>query len=98
MATNTGTAVGYSKVNISTQTTTTPKTTGGILGKVILNTPVATSVITLYDAITATGTPIATITVPANPVPTTLHYDIELTTGLTIVTGTASSNITVTFI
>lgn len=99
MATNTGTAVGYSYKHIllAGPTTTVVKTGIGILHTVTFNNPVATCVAIIYDGIDATG-PIASVTIPANPMPVTLTYDAAFTVGLTIVTTTAASDITVTYI
>lgn len=98
MATNTGTAVGYSFLGITGQATTLVKTGAGILHTITFNKPTATAVITVYDALSATSTKIATITVPSSPMPVTLTYDASFSVGLTVVTGTADSDITVTFI
>ena len=83
--------------NITTQTTTICKGGPGFLDKITLNNPVATSVITVFDNTAASGTTIATITVPASPQPVSLHYGVRFTTGLTVLTATASSDITVAF-
>jgi hypothetical protein len=100
MATNTGTAVGYSSVNITlaAPTTTTIKTGAGILHTITFNKPVATGVVTVYDNTAGSGTAIATITVPASPQPFSLRYDCVFTTGLTFVTATAAQDITVSYI
>lgn len=99
MALNTGMAPGYSFANITAQATTVLATKGpGILHTITFNKPTATAVVTIYDAASATGTKIGTITVPASPMPVTLKYDATYQTGLTVVTGTADSDITVTFI
>ena len=79
-------------------TTTLVKSGAGVLHTITLNKPVATGVITVYDALTATGTPKAIITVPANPQPSTLTYDVEFGTGLCIVTATAAQDITVSYL
>lgn len=99
MATNTGTAVGYSYAHIllAAPTTTVVKTGTGILHTITLNKPVATGVVIFYDGIDATN-PIGSITIPASPIPVTLTYDAAFTVGLTIVTTTAASDITVTYI
>ncbi len=97
MATNTGPAVGYSFLNITGQATAVVKTGTGILHTITFNKPTATAVVTFYDAVTATN-PIGAITVPTSPMPVTLTYDAAFTTGLTVVTATASSDITVTYI
>lgn len=98
MALNTGEAVGYSFRNIVGDGTTVVSPSAGILHTVTFNNPTATETVTIYDNIASSGTKVATITVPASPMPVTLTYDAALTNGLTVVTATASSDITVTFI
>ncbi len=100
MATNTGTIPGYSFLNIvlAAPTTTVVQTGSGILHTITFNKPVATGVVTIYDNTSAAGTIIATITVPASPMPVTLTYDAAYSTGLTIVTATAAQDITVSFV
>ena len=84
--------------NIITQATTLVRTGPGILHAITLNTPVATGTITIYNGIAAaTGTLIATVLTPTTTVPYTIIYDVAFSTGLTIVTGTATQNITVSF-
>jgi hypothetical protein len=60
-----------------------------------INTPVATETIQLYDNTAASGTKIGLITVPATPQPVCMPYSVNFQIGLTIVTATASSDITV---
>lgn len=98
MAINTGVIPGYNSVNITAQTTTVAKTGTGILHAVTFNKPTATAVVTIYDGVDTNGTKIATITVPASPMPVTLFYDRAVTTGITITTGTADSDITVIYV
>lgn len=83
--------------NITTQTTTVIKRGSGVLHAVTLNTPVATSVITIYDGIDTTGTKIATYTVAASPQPSSVVYDVVFTVGLTVVTATATTDLTVSY-
>ena len=83
--------------NITGQATTAVKASAGMLHAITLNNPVATSVITIYDNTAGSGTKIGTITVPASPQPVTLKYNVAFWTGLTIVTATASSDITVIY-
>lgn len=99
MATNTGTAVGYSYAHIllAAPTTTVVKSGTGILHTITINNPAATEVVIIYDGITAVN-PIGSITIPASPFPVSLLYDAAFTNGLTIVTTTAASDITVTYI
>lgn len=99
-AVNTGTAVGYSFVNITAAapTTTVVKTGAGILHSICFNTPTATGVVTVYDNTAASGTKIATFTTAASPFPYTQILDAAFSTGLTITTATATQDITVTYI
>lgn len=92
--------VGWNKVAIvaAAPTTTVVKTTPGVLHTITFNKPVATGVITVYDAATATGTPVAIITTPASPIPVTLFYDIRMDVGITITSATAAQDITVSYI
>lgn len=87
----------YSYANITGTTTTVVKSGAGFLHSITLNKPTATCTIKIDDAVTDTTPVIGTITVPANPMPVTLVYDIAFSVGLTIVTGTASSDITVSY-
>lgn len=100
MGRNTGTIGAFNKTNITlaAPTTTVVETGSGILGAIVFNKPVATGVVTVYDNTAASGTVIATITVPANPQPFRLEYNIEFVTGLTIVTSVAAQDITVTYL
>lgn len=83
--------------NITTDTTTVVKASAGVLHTITFNNPVATETVTLYDNTAASGTKIGTITVPASPQPQTLMFDVAFTIGLTIVTATAASDITVSY-
>lgn len=89
----------YTSTNITAAapTTTLIATGNGVLHTITLNTPVATSVITVYNNTAASGTKLATITVPASPMPVTLTYDMVFGIGLTVVTATAASDITVSW-
>lgn len=81
---------------ITTTTTTLVKTGPGFLYSVTLNKPVATGTVELDDAITNTN-PFAIITTPATPQPVTIFYNVAFTTGLSITTGTAAQDITVSY-
>lgn len=89
----------YNSTNITAAapTTTVVATGPGTLHTITLNKPLATSVITVYNNTAASGTVLATITVPASPQPATLTYDISFAIGLTITTATAASDITVSW-
>lgn len=87
----------YNYLNITGTSTTTVKSGTGVLHNLTFNNPQATEVLTLYDNTAASGTKIGTITIPASPAIVTIQYDIQFTTGLTIVSTTASSDVTVSF-
>lgn len=53
---------GFTPTEITTKTTTLVKSGAGMCGGITINKTGATDVVTVYDALTATGTPIATIT------------------------------------
>lgn len=85
--------------NIASATTTTAKSGIGRFYQLVINKPVANGVITIYDNTAASGTKIATITLPA----TLLQDCVSLNfggavfgTGLTIVTS-AATDITAIF-
>jgi hypothetical protein len=84
-------------LNITGQATTVVRTGNGMLHSITFNKPVATETVAIYDGSAASGTLIGTITVPASPQPVTLLYDVGYGTSLTIVTATASSDITVSY-
>lgn len=84
-------------LNITGDATTLVKTGAGVLYAITLNNPTATEVITIYDSLTATGTKIGTITIPASQMPVTLQYTAAFNIGLTIITATATSDITITY-
>jgi hypothetical protein len=87
----------FSYQNITGDATTVVKSSAGMLNCITLNAPTATEVITIYDGISTAGTKIGTITVPASPQPVTLFYEVAFWVGLTIVTATATSDITVSY-
>lgn len=86
----------YKYLNITGQATTTVKSGSGILHTICVNTPAATETITIYDNIAASGTKIGTITVYASTNPC-MTYDVNFTAGLTLVTATASSDLTISY-
>lgn len=86
----------YAYKNITTDATTTLKSAPGYLHTVCINTPAATGTITIYDNTAGSGTKIGTITSFAS-INGCFIYDVAFWTGLTIVTATATPDITVTF-
>lgn len=88
----------YNYLNITTQTTTLVKSGSGFLHSITFNAPLATGTVKIDDALTDTGPIIGTIATPASPQPNTVTYDVQFNTGLTIVTGTANQDITVSYL
>lgn len=92
--------VGWNYRNITGQATTVIKSGPGVLGKVIINQPANNATITIYDNTAASGTKIATITLPASIQDDVdvLTYNVAFNTGLTVVTAVADENVTITYI
>lgn len=86
----------YVNIVLAAPTTTTVKSGSGVLHTVCINTPAATETITIYDNTAGSGTKIGTITIFASTNPC-FAYDIFFATGLTLVTATAASDITVSY-
>lgn len=86
-----------SYVNITSQTTTLVKTGPGFLYSITFNKPTATGTCEIDDAVTHTTPKIGTITTPTGALPVTLIYNLAFTNGLSITTGTADQDITVTY-
>ncbi len=81
---------GYSATHITSNTTTTPKTSSGLLHAISINTKGASAnVATVYDNTAGSGTVIAVIDTTAQV--STLFYDVVFNTGLTIVTATGTA-------
>jgi hypothetical protein len=82
---------------ISTSTTTLVKGDNAVLGSVVINAKgTVASTVTIYDALTATGTPIATI--DSLNLSGNFDFNVALSIGLTVVTtGTVAPNITITY-
>lgn len=79
--------------NVVGAATTTVKSGAGILHKVIINTPIASATITIYNSITGSGAKIGTLTlgsVITGDQPVCLVYDLSFSTGLTFVTSGAT--------
>lgn len=80
--------------NITSATTTQVKNGRGILKRVVVNVPVSTGTISIYDAQSATTAPIAIITSTTDLKPFYLDYDTRFSNGLNVVT-TQAQNITI---
>lgn len=83
----------YKYTHITTDATTTLKSGGGILHTICINNPTATATVTIYDNTAGSGTVIGVITEAATT-QGCFTYDVNFTTGLTIVTAVAVSDIT----
>lgn len=93
----TGSPSGF--VNITTATTTIVKATPGSLITLVVNTPVASGTITMYNNTAGSGAKVGTITFPATLVsdgPIEVKYNVACSTGITIVT-TGIMDITVVY-
>lgn len=88
----TSSPVVYSKANITSATTVTPKSGPGVFHGLVINKAVVSGVITIYDNTAASGAIIGTITfgvaLLSDP-PIQALYDVNVTTGITIVTSAA---------
>jgi hypothetical protein len=86
---------------ISGQATTLVKTGPGILGSLVIPTPVASATIKIWDSLAGSGlTLLDTITLPASPtvLPTVIYLGVAFSVGLTVVTAGATMPITVTYL
>lgn len=88
----------FKYTNLGVTAGTTIHNKPGFLHSVIINTPIASGTVTIYDNTAASGTKIATITLPAtllNEGPQFALYDVNFYTGLTIVTTGTNIDVTV---
>jgi len=85
---------GYNYTNITTATTTVIKSGPGILNVVVINKPGTSGTLTVYDNTAASGTKIASITVTSGY---QYIYEVNFTTGLTVVSGGTAGDYTVTW-
>lgn len=81
--------------NITTATTTTVKSSAGLIHNLCINNPGSGGTITIYDSTTGSGTTIGTVTATSTTI-VCFAYDVFYLNGLTIVTS-ASMDITVTW-
>ena len=72
---------------------------GGKLIRIVINNPVASGTITIYDNGAASGNKVGTITLPAtvNSPGGSVEYGVTLKTGLTIVTTGSGIDVTVVY-
>lgn len=88
----------YLYSSISGATTKLVKTGAGILGRVVLNTGTASSVVSIYDGTSAAGVLIATINPSASQIPSSIAYDIGVNAGITVITVGATTQVTICYI
>lgn len=88
----------FTHITASAPTTTVCQSTPGTLHKIIINKATASAVITVYDGTAAQADTIAIITVPATVVQSQveLEYNVAVKRSVTVVTSTASCDLTVT--
>jgi uncharacterized protein YcfJ len=87
----------YQNIVLAAPTTTTVKSTAGVLHSICINTNAAGTA-TIYDNTVGSGTKIGTITGGVVGIgPICQIYDVAFWTGLTIVTATPAMDITVSF-
>lgn len=94
-------SAGWKSNNISTQTTTAVKASAGILHAIVVNTPLASGKIEIFDNTAASGTSLGVITRPATLLddePISVIYDAVFSTGLTVKTSGANQDITVIYV
>jgi len=94
-------AGGYAYVNYTTANTGVQIKTGtGLLGRLIINTPIAAGTVALYDN-TSAATPIALITLPGtlnSDGPIVVQYECLFAVGLYMVSTGTNLNVTVCYI
>lgn len=91
----------FNTTNITTQTTTSPKASAGVMAGYSINKPLANGTIAFYDDPTTTNNLFATVTQPAallSSGPIYVPMPKAFANGLTIVTGAANQDITVFWI
>jgi hypothetical protein len=91
----------WQTASITTQTTTVVKTGSGMLGMVVIPTPVATATVKIYDNVAASGRVLLdTITFPASPVggPVWLDLNSYVGVGITVVTGVATMAVDILYV
>lgn len=89
----------WQTASITTQTTTVVKTGSGMLGMVVIPTPVATATVKIYDNTAASGKVLLdTITVPGSPqAPVWLDLNSYVGIGITVVTGVATMSVDILY-
>lgn len=89
----------WKALNLASTTTTVVLTGPGVFHGIVVNKALATGTIAVYDGITAGGTLLATITAPATLLANQyqLIYDIAVSTGICVVTATATQDITIQY-
>lgn len=81
--------------NITSATTTVLKYSAGVLGKLLIGNPAGS--VTIYDNTSAAGTIITTLDLTGVASATVMGLDVAFNVGLTVVTSSASVNLTVVY-
>ena len=92
--------VQYSWSNILTQAEFNVKQSAGFLKGIVINTPLASGVISIFNNASGASTSMGVITQPAtllSDTSTRVDYDLAFNSGLTIVTSGANQDITVIY-
>ena len=100
MRASVGNETSYSWSNILTQAEFNIKESAGYLKGIVINTPLASGVISVFNNGSGASVPIATITQPGtllSDTTTRVDYDLAFDSGLTIVTSGANQDITVIY-
>ena len=89
----------YVNITLAAPTTTTVKSSAGLLHKITVNKAAANGVITCYDNTVASGNVIATITMPATLLASqiVLDYDVVFNLGLVCITSGAAQDLTISY-
>lgn len=90
---------GLSFNNIKSATTTVVKNGAGVLSRIVINTPIASNTIAVYDNTAGSGTLIGTLTIPSTvtgEAPMAVEFGCAFATGLTLVTS-GTSDLTVIY-
>ena len=92
--------VQYSWANVATQVETNVKETAGYLKGIVINTPLASGTIAIYNNGSGASNSIGLITQPGtllSDVTTRVDYDLAFSNGLTVTTGGANQDITIIY-
>lgn len=84
----------FQKTRITSATTTQVANGQKILKRIVVNVPVSTGTVAIYDAQSGTDNPVGVITSTADLKPYFIDYDVRMENGIRIIT-TQAQDITV---